>query len=198
MLELREPRAFQDGRVVIVHVVDPEHARAALFERQRDVKPHEAGGSGDKDSKSETPEDLDNDGTCDAIDPDDDGDGYPDPACINAGYLGTPSKEVYAECAEEDEDRFPRDSNEWFDANEDKNGDNANPVSLIDDVMFDPLPYVGIAAAIGAAGYGLLQLNRNAGQGTEDEAEDYTEEFEDFEFEEDEDPSDDEEDGKED
>ena len=156
-----------------------------------------AGGSGDKDSASETPEDLDGDGICDAIDADDDGDGYPDPACVNTG-IGSPSKVAYVECAEGDEDRFPRDGTEWYDANEDKNGDNANPVSLIDDVMFDPLPYLGIAAAIGAAGYGLLQLNRNAGQGSEDEAEDYTEEFEDFEFEEDEEPSEDEEDGEED
>ena len=134
---------------------------------------------------------------CDAIDADDDGDGHPDPACVNSG-VGSPSKVAYVECAEGDEDRFPRDSTEWYDANEDGNGDNANPVSLIDDVMFDPLPFIGIAVAIGAAGYGLLQLNRNAGQGSEDEAEDYTEEFEDFEFEEDEDPSEDDEDGEED
>ena len=157
-----------------------------------------AGGSGDKDAASNMPEDLDGDGTCDAIDADDDNDGHPDPACVNEQYLGTPSQVLYAECAEGDEDRFPRDSTEWFDANEDGNGDNANPVSLIDDVMFDPLPFVGIAVAIGAAGYGLLQLNRSAGQGSEEDAEDYTEEFEDFEFEEDEDPSDDEEDGEED
>jgi len=156
-----------------------------------------AGGSGDKDSASEEPEDLDGDGVCDAIDADDDGDGHPDPACVNTG-IGSPSKVAYVECAEGDEDRFPRDNAEWYDANEDGKGDQANPVSLIDDVMFDPLPYLGIAAAIGAAGYGLLQLNRNAGQGSEDEAEDYTEEFEDFEFEEDEDPSEDEEDGEED
>ena len=146
-----------------------------------------AGGSGDKDAASNSPEDLDGDGICDAIDPDDDNDGYPDPSCVNSQYLGTPSQVEYAECAVGDEDRFPRDSTEWFDANEDGNGDNANPVSLIDDVMFDPLPYVGIAAAIGAAGFGLLQLNRNAGQGSEDDAEDYTEEFEDFEFEDDDD-----------
>ena len=156
-----------------------------------------AGGSGDKDAASETPEDLDGDNICDAIDADDDGDGHPDPACVNTG-IGSPSKLAYVECAEGDEDRFPRDSAEWYDANEDGNGDNANPVSLIDDVMFDPLPYLGIAAAIGAAGYGLLQLNRNAGQESEDEAEDYTEEFEDFEFEDDEEPSEDEDDGEED
>ena len=156
-----------------------------------------AGGSGDKDSAAETPVDLDGDGLCDAIDPDDDNDGFPDPSCVNTG-IGTPSQLEYVECAEGDEDRFPRDSAEWFDANEDELGDNANPVTLIDNVMFDPAPYAGIAVAIGAAGYGLLQLNRNAGQGTEDEAEDYTEEFEDFDFEEDDEPSDDEEDGEED
>jgi hypothetical protein len=156
-----------------------------------------AGGSGDKNAASNTPEDLDDDGICDAIDTDDDGDGFPDPECVNTG-IGSPSKLTYVECAEDDEDRFPRDSAEWFDANEDQKGDNANPVTLIDQVKFDPAPYVGIAVAIGAAGYGLLQMNRNAGQGSEDEAEDYTEEFEDFEFEDDEDPSDDDEDGEED
>ena len=156
-----------------------------------------AGGSGDKDSAAETPVDLDGDGLCDAVDPDDDNDGFPDPACVNTG-IGTPSQLTYVECATGDEDRFPRDSTEWFDANEDELGDNANPVTLIDNVMFDPAPYAGIAVAIGAAGYGLLQLNRNAGQGTEDEAEDYTEEFEEFDFEEDDEPSDEEEDGEED
>ena len=104
----------------------------------------------------------------------------------------------FVECAVGDEDRFPRDNAEWYDANEDKMGDNANPVTLIDQVMFDPTPYLGIAVAIGAAGYGLLQMNRNAGEGSEDEAEDYTEDFEDFDFEDDEDPSEDDEDGQED
>ena len=155
-----------------------------------------AGGSGDKDSATETPTDLDGDGICDAIDTDDDGDGYPDPECVNTG-IGSPSQVLYVECAVGDEDRFPRDNTEWYDANEDQAGDNANPVTLIDQVMFDPAPYAGIAVAIGAAGYGLLQLNRNAGQGSEDEAEDYTEDFEDFDFE-DEEPSDDVEDGEED
>ena len=155
-----------------------------------------AGGSGDKDAATEKPDDLDGDGICDAVDTDDDGDGYPDPACVNTG-IGSPSKVEFVECAVGDEDRFPRDVNEWYDANEDKKGDNANPVTLIDQVMFDPTPYLGIAVAIGAAGYGLLQLNRNAGEGSEDEAEDYTEDFEDFEFE-DEDPPEDDEDGQED
>ena len=156
-----------------------------------------AGGSGDKDSAAEEPVDLDSDGLCDAVDPDDDNDGFPDPACVNTG-IGTPSQLAYVECAEGDEDRFPRDSAEWFDANEDQKGDNANPVTLIDNVVFDPAPYAGIAVAIGAAGYALLQMNRNAGQGTEDDAEDYTEDFEEFDFEEEDEPSEEEEDGEED
>ena len=40
-------------------------------------------------------------------------------------------------------------------------------------------------------------MNRNAGQGSEDEAEDYTEDFEDFDFE-DEETSDDDDDAEED
>ena len=64
--------------------------------------------------------------------------------------------------------------------------------------MFDPAPYAGIAVAIGAAGYGLLQLNRNAGQGSEDEAEDYTEDFEDYDFEDDDESFEDDDDGEED
>ena len=145
-----------------------------------------AGGSGDKDVASETPVDLDGDGTCDAIDPDDDNDGFPDPQCVNTG-IGTASKLTYVECAVGDEDRFPRDANEWYDANEDGLGDQANPITLIDKVSYDPLPYVGIVGAIAAAGYGLLQMSQRAGSSDEDEAEDYTEEFEDYDFEEDDD-----------
>ena len=156
-----------------------------------------AGGSGNPDASSDTPMDLDNDGICDAVDTDDDGDGYPDPECVNTG-IGSPSQVEFVECAVGDEDRFPRDNAEWYDANEDKMGDNANPVTLIDQVMFDPTPYIGIAVAIGAAGYGLLQMNRNAGGGSEDEAEDYTEDFEDFDFDEDENPPEDDDDAEED
>jgi len=142
-----------------------------------------AGGSGDKDVSSETPNDEDGDGLCDAIDPDDDGDGYPDPACV-----GSASDVPYVDCAVGDEDRFPHDASEWYDANEDGLGDEANPVTLIDNIQYDPVPYLGIVAVIGALGYGLLQMNQSAGRGDEDEAEDYTEDFEDFDFEEDEEP----------
>ena len=71
--------------------------------------------------------------------------------------------------------QIPKRPLEWYDANEDELGDNANPVTLIDNVMFDPAPYAGFAVAIGAAVNGLLQLNRKGF--------DYTEEFEDFDFE---------------
>ena len=112
----------------------------------------------------------------------DDNDGHPDPACV-----GSASTLDYVDCATGDEDRFPRDNTEWYDANEDGQGDNANPVTLIDNIKYDPVPYVGIIAAIGAMGYGLLQMSQRAGLGDEDDAEDYTEEFEDFDFEDDED-----------
>ena len=140
-----------------------------------------AGGTGDKDQALEMPSDFDGDGICDAVDPDDDNDGHPDPACV-----GSSSTLDYVDCATGDEDRFPRDSAEWYDANEDGQGDNANPVTLIDNIKYDPVPYVGIIAVIGAMGYGLLQMSQRAGLGDEDDAEDYTEDFEDFDFEDDE------------
>ena len=152
-----------------------------------------AGGTGDKDEASETPSDFDGDGICDATDVDDDNDGHPDPKCV-----GSASKVEYVDCAVGDEDRFPRDATEWYDANEDGLGDEANPVTLIDKMTFDPLPYLGIVAVIGALGYGLLQMNQGASRSDEDEAEDYTEEFEDFDFEDDDEPVDDDEDNEED
>jgi hypothetical protein len=152
-----------------------------------------AGGTGDKDVASETPEDLDGDGLCDAIDTDDDGDGYPDPACEESA-----SKSEYVACAVGDEDRFPRDSAEWYDSNEDNLGDNANPITLVDKITYDPLPYLGIVAVIGALGYGLLQMNKGASRSDEDEAADYTEEFEDFDFEDDDEPVEDEDEQEED
>ena len=140
-----------------------------------------AGGAGDKNNANEYPNDFDVDGVCDAVDPDDDNDGFPDPACV-----GSASTTEYVDCAVGDEDRFPRDSAEWYDANEDGLGDNGAPVTLIDNIKYDPVPYVGIVGVIGAMGYGLLQMSQRAGLGgDEDDAEDYTEEFEDFDFEDD-------------
>ncbi len=148
------------------------------------------GGSGDKDSASETPKDSDYnlgpdgepgtgdesaapDGLCDAMDPDRDGDGFPNPADPN-----NPTG---------DEDRFPDDHTEWYDANGDGEGDNANPVTLLDNVEADPGPYVGILAGIGGLGYLVVEMSRRAGgkgvAGALTGDEDFTEEFEDFDFE---------------
>ena len=144
-----------------------------------------AGGGGDPRVASETPADSDydlgpdgepgtgdevanGDGLCDAIDPDDDGDGYPDPANPNNPKA--------------DEDRFPNDHMEWFDANNDGQGDNAVPTTLIDNINADPVPYVGILVVVGAMGYGLVQMSRKAGGEDESDAADYTEEFDDDDF----------------
>lgn len=134
------------------------------------------GGDGDPREVTETPSDLDGDGLCDAYDADDDGDGYPDPACGKGS------------CAVGDEDRFPQDSTEWYDANGDGVGDNEAPVTLIDNIEGDPAPYVGILGVIAAGGYGLMQyglIPRPGGLADRlEDAADYTEEFEDFDAEE--------------
>ena len=148
------------------------------------------GGSGDPLSESEKPKDSDYnlgpdgeagtgdesaapDGLCDAMDPDRDGDGFPNPIDPN-----NPTG---------DEDRFPDDHTEWYDANGDGQGDNANPVTLLDNVEADPGPYVGILAGIGGLGYLVVEMSRRAGGKTVAGAltgdEDFTEEFEDFDFE---------------
>ena len=85
------------------------------------------GGAGDAYDAAVIPSDLDLDGTCDTVDPDDDGDGYPDPACVFSDFGGSPSQLEYVECAVSDEDRFPLDPSEWYDGNGDMRGDNAFP-----------------------------------------------------------------------
>ena len=161
------------------------------------------GGQGDPRNADEMPADSDwipgpdgemgtsddiqqGDGQCDAEDKDDDGDGYPDPANPN-----NPTG---------DEDRYPNDHTEWFDANNDGQGDNAVPTTLIDDINADPAPFVGILVVVGALGYGLVQMSRRAGGEAEYEGEDYTEDFEEeFDFDDegaDDSDSDDEDDGE--
>ena len=77
------------------------------------------------------PLDTDADGTCDAVDPDDDGDGVPD---VN--------------------DVYPKDGTEWEDRNSDGLGDNAHPLSIVDHMKLNPgltaLVFILILAAIGA------------------------------------------------
>ena len=84
------------------------------------------------------------------------------------------------------EDHFPWDPTEQFDGNNDGKGDNANKLSLMDDISAEPLPFVAIGLVI-ALLVGLVA--RTAGSREEvDEFDDYdeTEEFLDEDDEEDE------------
>jgi hypothetical protein len=81
--------------------------------------------------------DTDADGTCDSVDPDDDGDGVPD---VN--------------------DVYPKDVSEWEDRNGDGLGDNAHPLSIIDHMKLNPgltaVIIILILAVIGAAAAVIL------------------------------------------
>jgi hypothetical protein len=145
------------------------------------------GGRGDSKKASEMPEDSDwnpgadgehgteddfaqGDGICDALDPDTDGDGFPDPMNPLAPLAW--------------EDHFPDDNTEWYDANGDGFGDNGVKPTILDDVSADPLPFVGVLVAIVALGVGLTRM-ANTGSKEEEIEGDYTDEFEDFDFEDD-------------
>ena len=114
-----------------------------------------------------TPDDMPDviigDGLCNAIDPDDDGDGYLDPVDEDNIQAG--------------EDAFKWDPTEQFDNNGDGLGDNGAPLGLLDDMKADPAPFAGV-------GIGILALaflgNKARGGRDEDEFgedEDFTEEF---------------------
>ena len=104
---------------------------------------------------------------CDAIDPDWDEDGFPNPA--------DPDNPVCTDllC----EDFFPLDPTEWHDANGDGLGDNGNELTFMDNFQAEPMPFIAAALAI----IGMIVLVRR-GMGTDDEDDfdedaDYTEEF---------------------
>ena len=145
------------------------------------------GGRGDPMSSAEMPDDSDwnpgadgehgteddyaeGDGLCDALDPDTDGDGYPNP-------MNPLDPEAW-------EDHFPGDHTEWYDANGDGKGDNGVKPTILDDVSADPLPFVGVLVAIVGLGIGLTRM-ANTGSKDEEIEGDYTDEFEDFDFEDD-------------
>jgi hypothetical protein len=131
-----------------------------------------AGGKGDPMVASEMPDDLDGDGLCDQVDPDRDGDTYPDPANINNIQAW--------------EDHFPEDANEWHDANDDGLGDNANQLTLVDDINADAAPFVGVVVLVIGLGYGLVQMSRSGGRNDDvDDGADYTDVVDDFDFEDD-------------
>ena len=107
---------------------------------------------------------IEGDGICNAIDPDDDGDGWLDPADENDVQPG--------------EDAFKWDPTEQFDNNGDGKGDTGTPLGLLDDMTAEPAPFAGLGAAILLLGY----LGTKARGGREDDAEfsedeDFTEEF---------------------
>ena len=103
------------------------------------------------------------DGLCNAIDPDDDGDGYLDPVDENDIQPG--------------EDAFKWDPTEQFDNNNDGLGDNANPLTLLDDMKAEPAPFAGIGVGILLLGYAVSRSRGGRADDDFSEDEDFTEEF---------------------
>ena len=156
-------------------VGDPNNA--AVFPTDNETDP---GADGIYGTDDDMPDVIKGDGVCNALDPDDDNDGVPDPAVYVLDANG-----VCTTC-EDWEDHFPWDPTEQFDGNNDGKGDNANKLSLMDDISAEPLPFVAIGLVI-ALLVGLVA--RTAGGREEvDEFDDYdeTEEFLDEDDEEDE------------
>ena len=136
------------------------------------------GGFGDPDSASITPADLDNDGVCDALDQDRDGDGVPNPA--DEGLIASCEIEAW-------EDAFPDDASEQFDANCDGQGDTAVPLTIRDDFDADPAPFIGAGAGVLALIGGLgLAMRSRGGSGGDDDYLDETDDFDDEEEDDDE------------
>ena len=102
------------------------------------------------------------DGLCNAIDPDDDGDGYFDPVDENNIQPG--------------EDAFKWDPTEQFDNNGDGLGDNGDPLTLLDDMKAEPAPFAGIGFGILLVGYAVTR-SRGGRDDDFSEDEDFTEEF---------------------
>ena len=103
------------------------------------------------------------DGLCNAIDPDDDGDGWLDPVDENDIQPG--------------EDAFKWDPTEQFDNNNDGLGDNANPLTLLDDMEAEPAPFAGIGVGILLLGYAVSRSRGGRADDDFSEDEDFTEEF---------------------
>jgi hypothetical protein len=102
------------------------------------------------------------DGLCNAIDPDDDNDGYLDPIDPNNIQPG--------------EDAFQWDPTEQFDNNDDGKGDNANPLTLLDDMKAEPAPFAGIGVGVLLLGYAVTR-SRSGRDDDFSEDEDFTEDF---------------------
>ena len=107
---------------------------------------------------------LSPDGLCNAIDPDDDGDGYLDP--------------VDEDNIQPGEDAFKWDPTEQFDNNNDGLGDNETPLTLLDDMKAEPAPFAGVGVAIMLLGYAANRARGGRAEVDEfGEDEDFTEDF---------------------
>ena len=110
------------------------------------------------------------DGLCNAIDPDDDGDGHPDPVDIN-NIL-------------DEEDAFQYDPTEWDDHNSDGSGDNGVTLTLLDDIGAEPAKAAGVGIGALLVALGLSRMMRGSEEEDEfDDEHDYTDEFEDEDLE---------------
>lgn len=143
--------------------------RADIFPTDNETHPGEDGVYGTPDDR---PDEIIGDGVCNALDPDDDNDGVPDAAIYTLDANG-----VCTTC-QAHEDHFQWDPTEQFDGNDDGKGDNANKLTLMDDISDDPGPFAGIGLAI-ALVVGLAGRAATGRSGDDDEFEDYdeTEEF---------------------
>ena len=134
---------------------DPMNAAVVPKDSETEPGPDGVYGTDDDD-----PDTVIGDGVCDALDPDWDGDGAPNPA--------DPDNPVCN--AELCEDFFPWDPTEKHDANSDGLGDRGTPLGLMDDIQADPMPFIGAGVAVIA----LVALARR-GMGGEDEDDDFDE-----------------------
>jgi hypothetical protein len=113
---------------------DPRNADVMPIDNETDVGPDGIFGTDD--------DTIVGDGLCNQIDPDDDNDGFPDPAVYTVNAAGACTS------CEDWEDHFPWDPTEHFDANDDGKGDAGTPLTLLDDIKAEPLPFIGIALAV--------------------------------------------------
>ena len=134
---------------------DARNANVVPLDNETDVGP---------DGKYGTEDDtIVGDGLCNAIDPDDDNDGYLDPVDPNNIQPG--------------EDAFQWDPTEQFDNNNDGQGDNANPLTLLDDMKAEPAPFAGIGVGVLLLGYAVTRSRGGRADDDFSEDEDFTEEF---------------------
>ena len=156
---------------------DPNNANVMPVDNETDVGPDGVYGTDD--------DMVVGDGLCNAIDPDDDNDGVPDPVTYTLDANG-----VCTSC-EDWEDHFPWDPTEQYDGNNDGQGDNGNPLGILDDISAEPMPFIAIAVVLIAV---IALIARTAG-GKDDDSDEFdmydeTEQFLDEEDEEDEESED--------